>query len=402
VNRYHTSLLFAAALFAGAVAAAGDVIDAMERAPLPTVGDGGQTSALVDGFEGKAVRLSFPDGAKSKYFRTRVRGAASWDAAAGFSFRVKGDGSKGMGCLQFIWNEDYAARYDVAFPLASTEWTKVVVAWDDLVPVLPKPSCRFVGTGPGRNAPSKMSQMWIGKWWYWHDVEAHTFAIDHFALERTIERDETEYRPRGAPLARTLQKLKAGKPVSVATMGDSLTDFRHWANRGVNWPTLFKESLSTTYRSNVTLVNPAIGGTQLRQNLILVTTWLDSAAPPDLITICFGYNDWEAGMRADMFRETYEYAVRRLRRLTRGRSDILVITTCPAVAKWDTMAELAEACRAVARSENAGLADTYAAFHREGATDREHLYCRDKTHLGPAGHRVFARTVVDALERGGR
>ena len=49
----------------------------------------------------------------------RVRGRPEWDQAAGISFLVKGDGSSALGALQFVWNEDYAVRYDAAFPISS-------------------------------------------------------------------------------------------------------------------------------------------------------------------------------------------------------------------------------------------------------------------------------------------
>ena len=61
-------------------------------------------------------------------------------------------------------------------------------------------------------------------------------------------------------------------------MGDSLTDTRHWANREADWPALLKEQLKAKYNSEVTIVNPAIGGTQLRQNLVLMPRWLATGA----------------------------------------------------------------------------------------------------------------------------
>ena len=129
-----------------------------------------------------------------------------------------------------------------------------------------------------------------------------------------------------------LAKLKAGKPVTIVTMGDSLTDTHHWANREVNWPALLKQRLEEKYKTQVTIVNPAIGGTQLRQNLVLIPTWLAKAPEPDLVTICFGGNDWDAGMRGKQFRETCADAVDRVRRATKGKADVLIVTTVPSAA----------------------------------------------------------------------
>ncbi len=198
--------------------------------------DGKGKAELVEGKFDKAVRFHFDKDSKSAFFTSKLHGSADWDKAAGFSFWVKGDGSDSCAGLQLIYDDDYAVRYDYCFPIKSTEWTKVTVAWRDFVPVLPGPKARYLGAGG--NSPSKVSALWFGKWWYWRDYPAHAFALDELRLEDKIELDEKDYRPMGAPLERVLAKLKAGKPVTIVTMGDSLTDTNHWANRKVSWPRL--------------------------------------------------------------------------------------------------------------------------------------------------------------------
>ena len=107
-------------------------------------------------------------------------------------------------------------------------------------------------------------------------------------------------------------------------------------------------------------------------------------------------------MRGDQFYQTVTDAIDRICRATKGKADVLVLTTNPSVAGWDTMAELAEACRKAARDRNAGLADTYAAFHTAGTENKERLYVNDKVHLSPAGHELVAGTVLKVVEAGGR
>lgn len=150
-----------------------------------------------------------------------------------------------------------------------------------------------------------------------------------------------------------------------------------------------------------------LGGTQLTQNLVLMPRWLEQTPAPDLVTVWFGCNDWSSGMRKERWPKVLRFAVDRIRRLTRGQSEIILITTCPAIGRWDTMEELAEGVRVVQAEKKTGLAAVAAAFHREGAdaSARETLYCRDKTHLGPAGHQLAAETVLKAVadsEGGGR
>lgn len=359
-----------------------------------TAPKGKGTAELVEGKFGKAVRFSLDKDARSAFFTSNIRGTADWDRAAGFSFWVRGDGSDHFAGMQFIYDDDYAVRYDLCFAVKGKDWQKVTDAWSDLVPVLPGPKAKPLGAGG--NAPSKLSALWFGKWWYWGDYPAHAFTVDEIRLEPTVERDAKEYRPEGAPLARVAEKLKAGKPVTVVTMGDSLTDVRHHANRKLNWPALLAEKLRAKTKSEVTVHNPAIGGTQLRQNLVLIPRWLDAAPGPDLVTIWFGGNDWEAGMRGPEFERACAGAVDRVRRATKGKADVLLMTTSP-TASGEKTAELAAAVRRAAKDRNAGLADTESAFTALGKDDREKLFIADRVHLAPPGHALAAETVMKAL-----
>ena len=379
---------------------AGDLIDSMDTNRFRIPKEKGRAE-LVEGKVGKVVRFSFEKDCQNTFFASNIGGKPEWDRAPGISLWVKGDGSDSFGGLQLIFHEDYAVRYDLCFPIRSKNWIMINVAWRNFKPVLPGSVSRPLGL-PGGNAPSKISALWIGKWWYWRDYPAGSFAIYEIRLEEKIEQDVRDYRPEGNSLGRVLARLKAGKPVPIVTVDDSLTDTRHWANREASWPLLMKKELETKYGSKVTIVNPAIGGTQLRQNRVLMPRWLAQAAEPDLVTFCFGFNDWDSGMRGQQFHDSYEDAVDRVRRATKGKADVLILTTLPAVERWTTMAELAEACRAAARSRNAGLADTEKAFLEGGKENREKLYVRDRTHLGPVGHDLMAKTVLNTIERGDR
>ncbi len=354
------------------------------------------TTRLVEGRSGWAVEFHFDRDTQGGFATSNIHGTPEWDRADGFSFWVKGDGSEQFAGLEFIFDEDYAVRYDVVFPIKGAKWRKIVVAWDDLIPVLPGPKARPV-RGKDGNPPSKLSALWVGRWWYWADYPDLTFTIDDIRLEPSIERDRKDHRTTREPLSRVRGKLKAGRPVTIVTMGDSLTDKRHWANRQVCWVDLLRDRIKERYGSDVNLINPAIGGTQLRQNVILIPRWLDRAPEPDLVTIFFGGNDWDAGMRGEEFTRACEDAVDRVRRATRGRADVLLITTNPTAVRWIETGELAEACRRAARTRNCGMADTERAFHAAGREDRNRLYVDDRVHLSRAGHEVVADTVLSAI-----
>jgi lysophospholipase L1-like esterase len=356
------------------------------------------TMESVEGQVGRACRFSFGTNNQSGFFTASVRSTPAWDRAAGLSFWVKGDGSTRWGGLEMIDDSNYALRYGYCFPIDSTEWRKISLAWRDLVPELPQGS--FVDAKTGY-APSRFGNLWFGKWFYWRDFPACSFAIDQVSLEPTLKLDTTDYTPVQAGAPRLRSKLKARQPVTIVTMGDSLTDKRHWANRSVLWAEVLAAKLKETFGCEVKLVNPALGGTQLTQNLILIPRWLKDTPEPDLVTLWFGYNDWDGGARGPDWREKTRFAVDRIRRMTKGRAEVLLLTTAPALARWETMNDLAESTRVVAAEKKTGLADVAAAFHSQGADDtkRAALFAWDKTHLGEEGHRLVAETVLNAIQQ---
>ena len=382
-----------------AASKAGDTIASMDELRFAPPKDKGSAS-LVDGRFGHAVRFRFAADSSSSFFTSNIHGTPAWDQAEGFSFWVRGEDQAGFGGIEFIYDDDYAVRYDLCFPIRPREWTKVVVAWRDLVPVLPGPRSRPLGL-PGGNLPSKLSAIFVGRWWYWSEYPALSFDLDEIRLEPRVQRPSPPPLPRRAPLERTRAKLKAGRPVTVVTMGDSLTDKRHWANREVAWVDLLRDALKRKFGAEVTIVNPAIGGTQLRQNVILIPRWLARAPQPDLVILFFGGNDWDAGMRGDEFHLACLDAVDRVRQATNGKSDVLIVTTNPSAARWGALEELAEACRRAAQDRRAGLADTDRAFIEAGKDHPDGLFVHDRVHLSRTGHTVVAETIARTIDSAG-
>lgn len=356
------------------------------------------TAELVEGKFGKAVKFSFVDGARGGFMVGRVpAGGADWSKFDGFSFWVKGDGSEAWGGIELIDKSDFGLRYASAFPIDSTEWRKIVVPWRDLVPELAGP---VVGAKDGYS-PGGFGQLWFGKWFHWRDYPAHSYAVDQVMLEEKIELPPTPAAPEGEPLGRVRAKLAAGKPVTIVTMGDSLTDTRHWANRQTVWAGLLADALKTKHKSEVTIVNPAIGGTTLSQGLVTMPRWSKAAPTPDLVVVWFGGNDWGSEVRGPRFGEYLRLAVDRIRRQTNGTADVLLVTTCPSHANWETLKELEQAAREVATEKKTGLADVAAEFRKAGTSPDEALkqgyWVWDKVHLGPRGHELARDVVMKAI-----
>ncbi|MDB5301782.1 MAG: hypothetical protein JWO87_3445 [Phycisphaerales bacterium] len=353
------------------------------------------TAELVDGKFAKAVKFSFVEGAQGGFMTARAPATADWDRAEGFSFWVKGDGSQNWGGIELVDKNDFGLRYGYCFPIDSTQWRKIVVPWRDLTPELAGP---FVNPDGGY-APSGLGNFWFGKWFYWRDYPAHSYTIDQVALEPKIE---AEAAPAFEPgLKRLRAKLAAHKPITIVTMGDSLSDDHHWSNRTILWSHLLAKDLKARYGSDVTLINPAIGGTTLSQNMVLIPRWVKQAPAPDLVAVWFGGNDWGNNVRGPRFAEYLRVAVDRIRQQTHGNADVLLMTTCPSHARWETLRELEQAVRDVAAEKKTGLVDVAAEFRKVPNADealKQEYWAWDKVHLGTKGHEVTKDAVIKAID----
>ena len=379
-------------------------MDTLQFKPGEFTGDDNQkhvagTAESVPGKLGQAVQFDFVAGARGGFMMAVLPPGEERNKCDGFSFWVKGDGSSDWGGIEPIDRHDFGQRYGYCFPIDSTEWRKIVVPWQDVIPELASP---LVNARDGY-APAGFGNFWFGKWFYWQTYPAHHYAIDQIALEPGIEIASAEPQPEQYGLARLRTKLAQHKPVTIVTMGDSLTDEHHWANRQIVWERLLAKAIEGKYGSQVTLVNPAIGGTTLSQNTILMPRWVKTAPAPDLVTVWFGGNDWDSGVRGPRFAEYLRLAVDRIRRQTGGSADILLMTTCPGHARWETTAELEKAVRDVAAEKHTGLADVAAEFRRPGTPDealKQEYWAWDKVHLGGERARSDERSRA-AGDRGG-
>ncbi|MGE5611745.1 MAG: GDSL-type esterase/lipase family protein [Bacillota bacterium] len=355
------------------------------------------TAELVEGKFGRAVKFSFAEGASGGFMTGRVQATADWDKTDGFSFWVKGDGSSTWGGIELIDRDNYALRYGYCFPIDSTEWRKIVVPWRDVIPELAGPLI-----DPQRGyAPSHLGSFFFGKWFYWREYPSQAYTIDQVMLERKIPHDAPPAAVEPG-LQRLRTRLAQHQPITIVTLGDSLTDERHWANRKVVWHHLLAERLRAKYGVAVKVVNPAIGGTTLSQNMVLMPRWGKDAPSPDLVTIWFGGNDWDTGVRAERFSQYLRLAVDRIRRQTHGSADILLMTTCPAHGRWETMKELEQAVRDVAKDKQTGLADIAAEFRKAASADealKQEYWAWDKVHLGGKGHALTEDVVFRAIDK---
>ena len=251
--------------------------------------------------------------------------------------------------------------------------------------------------------PSKFIAMSLGKWFFWRDYPAYSYTIENIVLEKKIAPAvTTEYTARYAGLAQIAQKVKAKQPVTIVTMGDSLTDTKHNSNTTIAWPQMLADKLKEV-GVDARVINPAAGGTTLSQNIITMPRWQKLAPSPDLVIINFGGNDYDTKVTGDMFRNYLRLAIDRIRRDTKGSADILIVTTCPGFKRWDTYKDLEQAGRDVAAEKKVGLVDL-ATEARKLGTPEELLAMKfwhwDNVHLGQKGKEMFRDLIFQAIQNG--
>jgi hypothetical protein len=99
-----------------------------------------------------------------------------------------------------------------------------------------------------------------------------------------------------------------------------------------------------------------------------------------------------------------EMAIDAVRRATKGRAEVLVMTTLPGFAAWQTRNELCRAAFEAARERKTGFVDAAGAFLKAGPREealKRQYWVWDNVHLGPAGHALIADTVCQAIGSGG-
>ena len=354
------------------------------------------TIEIVDGKDGKAAKLTFPSG--TGFFSGRLRPTPDWDQTDGFSFWVKGDGSDSLGGIEMM-DDSYALRYAYAFPIDSTEWKQVFVRWTDMAPELTGP---LLDPAKGL-APSKLVGVSLGKWFYWRDYPAYSYTIENVVLEKKLPpADTTDYTAKSSGLTSIAQKIKAKQPVTIVTMGDSLTDTKHNSNTKIAWPQMLADKLKEV-GVEAKVINPAAGGTNLSQNIVTMPRWEKLAPNPDLVVINFGGNDLDTKVTPDMFKNYLRFAIDRIRRDTKGSADILVITTCPGFKRWEEYKGLEQAQRDVAAEKKVGLVEMGNEVRKLGTADdalKMNVWHWDNVHLGQKGKEMYRDLVFQAIQNG--
>lgn len=229
---------------------------------------------------------------------------------------------------------------------------------------------------------------------------------------------------RGGLVPRAIEKIKAGTPLTVVCMGDSVTQGGDASRPELRYVDVFRTMLTGRYASSgaaITVTNISYGGTASRQWLRMTPftdEWFKTvslpadqidfkriiAARPDVLTIEF-VND--AGMDYATVNETYGTIIDRLKEFN---TEIILITPHFTAMHWMPLKSIRDpdgrayvkALYRFARERNLAVADAssrWAHLWTEGLPYVT-LLRNSLNHPDDRGHRLFAEELMKCFESG--
>jgi lysophospholipase L1-like esterase len=143
----------------------------------------------------------------------------------------------------------------------------------------------------------------------------------------------------GAQLPRTVAKLKARQPLSIAILGDSIStgcNASGWAKVAPFQPPyqdLLAMGLEAAYGAKITLRNYAVGGTDSAWGMANIRKVLQ--ADPDLVILAFGMND-ASGLPAARYRANIKGMIDAVRE-ARPQCEFILVATMLGNKDWTAL-----------------------------------------------------------------
>lgn len=367
---------------------------------------GEATISKVQGREGSAILLRFTTEKKTSGFVHRpVRGDVTWHTPeGGLSLWLRGDGSDGFFAVELV-DSSFGLRYAALVPLTETSWHRVDIPWREFTPEIYDASASPLPLYHPRGGlkPHIPRHLFIGRWFYFlNHFEPYQVTIDQITLETALPFDTKNYTPDEPGITRTLARLRAKEPVTIVCMGDSITFGVGAGGPQGAYPGKLHSLLRQQFGyEEIRVVNSGVGGLQVPQGSVLIAR---DVAPydPDLVTVLYGYNDLApGGVTPDQFKDAVSIFIDRVRRLTKGHAEVLLITSLPATSEeaWKRLQVGAEVMRELAGEKRCGLCDASSAFRRLGRQTliAEYFRANDAAHPNAKGQHLLAKLLFEAI-----
>ena len=343
-----------------------------------------------------AIHVTLPRSVGKQISRRPLEGSPAWDRYGGISFWVKGDGSDLFGSLAVGERAGGNYTYVCYFPLKDTNWHKITVPWADLVP---EGQYRPIGT-PGALPPSGIKAIRFGsRWSIYHNnakLPKHEYCIDQVQIEENVPAPPAA--PKMRPLSEVLDLLKAGKPVHIVCMGDSITAGTSLADKDNERYAVRLQAILREWLGNDKIVceSRAVGGARLTD----ARAWVPRdfvGDPPDLVTTLYGYNDKSGAHTRAYYKYSISDYLDRIARKTNGKTAALLLATIPGTGpRFVMMDDYADAVRELAKERGLACFNLQKVFKDIGREKVED-YFADQAHPNADGHVLIADAIATFL-----
>lgn len=391
--------------------------------PTPTLE---RTSDAREGAAGRALQIHFPESDRDQFVGRSIEAGSAWDTAAGLSFWFRGDGSDGYVAVSLL-DDTFTKRYAALVSLKEKAWRRVSLRWADFVPEVL--TADWLGQPGGNMKPSAVRAFWVGRWFYLQPWSKCSFALDDLCLEAVIDRPAPPPPPeagRSPGMPRTLARLKAGQPVTIAVLGDSISYGTRLEDPAAQaFPALLQRALREKFKyDGVRVVNAGVPGIETRQGIVLLPREV-AGCRPDLVIAHFGYNDFSSmqvnripeDQRKGLAEENWRQLVARVQALP-GRElegggaavpEVLLVATTPGAdaGRHHALDFFGDAARDVAAAAGCAFTEAPRQAFRAALEDGvlEVLFARtpkgklDVAHLNAAGHLKFAEALMKSFDK---
>lgn len=303
----------------------------VEREAFSLIGEP-QHNLVPQGVTGSAISVQIQgrgDRVRLAVDPDQLEDNASWDGCNGVSLMVRGDGSDEWGCVQFGGSGSNGRyTYSLYVPLRDRSWHEVRAHFSELVSESP---VHAIGT-EGSLPPSGIARVTFGTRWhlYWNNspMPSHAFSVDDIRL--IADAPQPGPPPSARPLEEVIQRLRDREPVAIQCMGDSITAGTGLPDRDTQrYAVLLQQVLRDRLGyDDIVCYSRAVGGAKLSDARFWYRRDFDGVSP-DLVTICYGYNDKSGAHPADFYRFQLDDYIDRIARVTGGTAAVCPITTLP-------------------------------------------------------------------------
>ena len=314
----------------------------------------------------------------------------------GIVFKVKGDGSDEWGRISVQAGPMGGGAF--YFPLKSKEAVEYRAAFSDMAPTNDNSRLPGAAIRAGEITGFQLGDRWnIGQ----NNArrKPFTYGVSGLKLTDEVKGKFVPGKCRIAPVDSVIAKMKAKKQVLILCFGDSITAGTSLRNKDQDrYATVLQGLLRKKYGyDGITVRSVAVGGAHTYDSI----GWLDrdlAQGKPDAATMLIGYNNRSNSQTKENYAAHLERWLELFALKTGGKAPVVLLPTLPAISRFHTQRDMAEATREVAKKYGLAVAPADQEFTKLGP-DKLRKFVADGVHPNPEGHKIIANELLKAFSK---